>query len=58
VVAWVKERSPRMSAILDGTPLVLLQDGYWQTDVMRGMRIDPEDVMAAARARPPAGSPR
>ncbi len=51
VVAWVKERSPRMSAILDGTPLVLLQDGYWQTDVMRGMRIDPEDVMAAARAK-------
>jgi uncharacterized membrane protein YcaP (DUF421 family) len=51
VVAWAKERSPRVAAILDGTPLVLIRDGYWQTDVMRGMRIDPEDVMAAARGK-------
>lgn len=51
LVAWVKEHSPRIGAILDGTPLVLLKDGYWQTEVMRGMRIDPEDVMAAARSK-------
>jgi uncharacterized membrane protein YcaP (DUF421 family) len=51
LVAWVKERSPRLGAILDGTPLVLLKDGYWQADVMRGMRVDPEDVMAAARSK-------
>lgn len=51
MVAWVKEHSPRMGAILDGTPLVLVKNGYWQEEVMRGMRIDPEDVMAAARSK-------
>lgn len=51
VVSGVKEFSPRMAAILDGTPLVLLKDGNWQLEVMRGMRIDPDDVMAAARAK-------
>lgn len=51
LVAWVKEHSPRLGAVLDGTPLVLLKNGYWQEDVMRGMHIDPEDVMAAARAK-------
>lgn len=51
LMAWGKERSARVGAILDGTPLVLLKDGYWQSDIMRGMRIDPEDVMAAARSK-------
>lgn len=51
LVAWVKEHSPRLGAVLDGTPLVLLKNGYWQEDVMRGMHIDPEDVMAVARAK-------
>jgi uncharacterized membrane protein YcaP (DUF421 family) len=51
LVAWMKERSPRVGIILDGTPLVLLKDGDWQVNVMQGMRIDPEDVMAAARSK-------
>lgn len=51
LVSWLKEHSVRMGAILDGTPLVLLKDGCWQRDVMVGMRIDPEDVMAAARSK-------
>ena len=51
LISWVKERSPKMGANLDGTPLVLLKDGYWQRGVMRGMRIDQEDVMAAARSK-------
>lgn len=51
LLAWAKGLSPRIGAILDGTPLVLLKDGCWQTQVMRGMRIDAEDVMAAARLK-------
>ncbi len=51
LVAWLKERSPRFGAIVDGTPLVLIKDGEWQLEVMRGMRVDPEDVMAAARTK-------
>ncbi len=50
-VAWLKQWSPRFGAIVDGTPLVLIKDGQWQMEVMRGMRIDPEDIMAAARTK-------
>ena len=49
MVAGLKGRFPRFGAIVDGTPLVLLKDGEWQNETMRGMRIDAEDVMAAAR---------
>ena len=49
LVAWIKTKSSRFGAIVDGTPLVILKDGKWQQEVMRGMRLDPEDVMAAAR---------
>jgi len=51
LVAWLKERSPRFGAIVDETPLVLSKNGEWQLDVMRGMRIDPADIMAAARTK-------
>jgi uncharacterized membrane protein YcaP (DUF421 family) len=34
---------------LDGTPLVLLEGGYWRTQTMRHMRISQDDVMTAAR---------
>ena len=48
-VSALKGRFPRFGAVVDGTPLVLLKNGEWQLEVMRGMRIDREDVMAAAR---------
>jgi uncharacterized membrane protein YcaP (DUF421 family) len=44
IVSWLKEKSPRFGVIVDGTPLVLVK-------AMRGMRVDPEDVMAAARVK-------
>ena len=50
LVAWLKQRSP-FGAIVDGTPLVFIKDGQWQPEVMRGMRVDPEDIMAAARSK-------
>jgi len=50
-VAWLKDKSPRFAAIVDGTPLVLVKDGRWQLEVMRGMRVDAEDIMAAARTK-------
>lgn len=49
LVAWLKGRFPRFGAVVDGTPLVLLKDGEWQDEIMQGMRIDAEDVMASAR---------
>ena len=36
---------------MDGTPLTLLKNGEWQNEVLKGMKIDPEDVMAAARTK-------
>jgi uncharacterized membrane protein YcaP (DUF421 family) len=51
LVSWVKELSPRLGAIIDGTPLVIVKDGQWQLEVLRGMQLAPEDVMAAARSK-------
>ena len=48
-VSWTKSRSPRFGAIVDGTPLLLIRDGHWVAETMRGMKLAPEDVMAAAR---------
>ncbi|WP_114209571.1 DUF421 domain-containing protein [Acidisarcina polymorpha] len=50
-VTWLKARSPKLGEIIDGTPLVLLKNGEYQVEVMRGMRIDPEDIMAAGRTK-------
>jgi uncharacterized membrane protein YcaP (DUF421 family) len=51
LVSSIKGKYPRLGAIVDGTPLTLLKNGEWQLEVMRGMRIDREDVMAAARTK-------
>lgn len=50
-VSALKSRFPRFGAIVDGTPLVLLKNGVWQQEVMKGMRLAPEDVMAAGRTK-------
>ncbi len=50
-VSWLKQRNETFGAIVDGTPLVLLNQGQWQEEVMRGMHLAPEDVMAAARSK-------
>jgi uncharacterized membrane protein YcaP (DUF421 family) len=51
LVSWIKSQSPRLGAVIDGTPLVLLKDGEWQKEVMRGMRLNAEDVMAVGRSK-------
>ena len=50
-VSAIKGKYPRFGAVVDGTPLTLLKNGEWQTEVMKGMRLDREDVMAAARTK-------
>jgi uncharacterized membrane protein YcaP (DUF421 family) len=51
LVTWVKSGWPKLGEIIDGTPLVLLKNGEYQIEVMRGMKIDPEDIMAAGRTK-------
>ena len=50
-VSWMKSKNPRFGAMVDGTPLVLLKRGEWQEQTMHGMRLAPEDVLAAARTK-------
>lgn len=50
-VSWLKLRSPKIGVWIDGTPLVLLQNGEWQRELMKKMRISEDDVMAAARTK-------
>lgn len=49
VLAWLKQRSPRFGLFMDGTPLVLLKKGQLQTETMRKMSIQEEDILAMAR---------
>ncbi|HEX4771945.1 MAG TPA: YetF domain-containing protein [Bryobacteraceae bacterium] len=47
----LKQRSRKLGAIIDGTPVLLLSKGQWQTRDMKAMHIDDADVMAAAREK-------
>jgi uncharacterized membrane protein YcaP (DUF421 family) len=46
----LKLRSEAIRKMVDGTPIVLLEEGAWHRDRMRQAEILEEDVMAAARA--------
>ncbi len=50
-VSWLKTRSPRFGAVVDGTPIVLMKNGEMQEAVMRGMQVGREDLEAAARLK-------
>ncbi len=49
ILSWVKQVSPTAGRVIDGTPLVLLQKGQWQKEIMDKMAIQDNDVMATAR---------
>jgi uncharacterized membrane protein YcaP (DUF421 family) len=49
LVSWL--RFPVFGKIADGTPLVVLKNGKWQTEIMENMRLQDMDVMAAARTK-------
>ncbi len=51
LVSGAKQRWPWFAAVIDGKPLVLLKDGEWQTRIMGRMRLQDNDVMAAARGK-------
>lgn len=44
-----KQRSRRIENILDGLPLLIIEDGKLHADRMRKERVDEDDVLAAAR---------
>jgi uncharacterized membrane protein YcaP (DUF421 family) len=48
-LAWARSKSSRFARLVDGTPLILLEQGSWRSNTMRNMRIHDDDVMASAR---------
>jgi len=44
-----KQRSERVEKILDGVPLLLIENGKKHEKVMRKERVDESDILAAAR---------
>jgi uncharacterized membrane protein YcaP (DUF421 family) len=51
LVNRLKQKSPRWADIIDGKPILLLQNGEWQTSSMKQAHVDDMDVMAAARGK-------
>jgi uncharacterized membrane protein YcaP (DUF421 family) len=51
LISWLKSRYPTFGAVVDGTPLVLLNKGQWQSEAMRKAHVDERDVMATARTK-------
>ncbi len=50
-VSWLKARSPWFGRLVDGTPIVIYEDGHWHRERMRALRVLEADVMAAVRQR-------
>jgi uncharacterized membrane protein YcaP (DUF421 family) len=48
-VSVLKGRSQMFQKIVDGTPVVLVANGKIDRDILRGLRMHEEDVMAVAR---------
>lgn len=48
-VAWARSKSRRLARLVDGTPLILLENKQWRSETLHYMRITPDDVIASAR---------
>ena len=50
ILSLLKQRSERMKRVLDGMPLILVDDGQPIKDLMNVVRVSEDDVLSAARA--------
>ena len=48
-LAWARTKSSRLARLVDGTPLILMENQNWRADTMKHMRVYDEDVSASAR---------
>jgi uncharacterized membrane protein YcaP (DUF421 family) len=48
-LTWVQRRFKKIGRLLDGLPLVLVEDGKPFEDRLKQERVDEEDILAAAR---------
>jgi uncharacterized membrane protein YcaP (DUF421 family) len=49
MIASARTKSQWLARLLDGTPLILLENGNWRSETLSRMRILDDDVMAQAR---------
>jgi uncharacterized membrane protein YcaP (DUF421 family) len=50
-MSLLKMRSGRLDRLVDGMPLVIVEEGVPRRDLMRRARVDEDDVLTAARER-------
>ncbi|MGV2186552.1 DUF421 domain-containing protein [Rhizobium rhizogenes] len=50
-LSYVKRWSPRIARVVDGVPTILVIDGAYDEQALRGSRLQKDDVMEAARAQ-------
>jgi uncharacterized membrane protein YcaP (DUF421 family) len=48
ILTWLKSRSERFERWLDGTPLVIVEEGRILRDRLAWLRVDEEDILEAA----------
>lgn len=48
-VSWLKTRSQLLARIVDGTPIVIFENGQWDTEAMNMVRVQKKDVRQSAR---------
>jgi len=49
LVSWLKLRSVLFERIVDGTPIVVFEEGRWSEDQMRKLRMQEADIRTAMR---------
>lgn len=49
LMSWLKTRSDSVDALLDGLPMIILEEGRLLRDRMLKDRVDEADILAAAR---------
>ena len=49
LVSWLKLRSVLFERIVDGTPIVVYEEGRWSEDQMRTLRMQEADIRTAMR---------
>jgi uncharacterized membrane protein YcaP (DUF421 family) len=50
-LSWLKSRSPRFERWLDGTPLVVVEEGRILRDRLGWLNVDEEDILEAAHVQ-------
>ena len=51
LVTLVRMASPRLARLIDGTPLILLENHQWRKETLIRKRVQDDDVMAMARGQ-------